>query len=336
VRTLIQAMPVSTLRRNTWLSWARPGALAALALASCAQPAPSPINVGSTAGQPSGGVAGAGAAGSAGAGPLGTGAAGTDMDDAGGAGAIGAADAGGSAGNAGSAGSASSGECPSGAFCESFDDGDQLDAERWESVAPNCSGTGRVAIDTMQTHRGRGSLRVEGGGGYCNHVFARPKQAVLSLPEPLYARFYLRLQRAFESSHVTFLALHDGSEDRDVRMGGQSEILMWNRESDDATLPELSPSGIALSVRPTVDRWLCVELMVSSTGMLSTWVDDEEVAGLEVAGEPTIDVDAQWQRKADWHPTLQDLKLGWESYGDTTNTLWFDDVVVAGERIGCH
>jgi hypothetical protein len=38
-------------------------------------------------------------------------------------------------------------------------------------------------------------------------------------------------------------------------MGGQSE-LMWNRGSDDATLPGLGPAGIACPVAlPALDLW---------------------------------------------------------------------------------
>jgi len=226
--------------------------------------------------------------------------------------------------------------CAPGEFCESFENADALDPARWELATPNCSGSGEVAIDTAIAHGGAHALRITGGSGYCNHVFARPRADVLTLPEPLYARFYLRLDAALGSGHVTFLAMHDGAEDKDLRMGGQSEILMWNRESDDATLPELSPTGIAASVRPQARRWLCVELMVSHLGGLQTWVDGAAVAGLQVVGAPTADLDAQWQRKSDWQPQLQDVKLGWESYGDGANTIWFDDLAIAGERIGCE
>ena len=32
---------------------------------------------------------------------------------------------------------------------------------------------------------------------------------------------------------------------------------------------------------------------------------------------------------------LTDLKLGWESYGEGADTLWYDDVAVGSQRIGC-
>jgi hypothetical protein len=198
-------------------------------------------------------------------------------------------------------------------------------------------GTGTVSVDSMQAHSGTQSVRVNGGAGFCNHVFFRPKPATWTPTAPLYARFFVRFEKPLTQSHVTFLAIHDDAEMKDLRMGGQSEILMWNRESDDATLPELSPTGIAASVKPETGKWLCVELLLDPQApKLETWLNGEAVKGLTVEGEPTPDVDAQWQRKADWHPMPSDIRFGWESYGGDENTLWFDDVVLGTSRTGCE
>ena len=271
-------------------------------------------------------IAGAGASpGAAGAGGAFAGAAGDDAS-------IDAAQDGGA--DAASEAPACAGE----SFCESFDamPGAQLDSARWEVVTPNCSGDGDIAIDGEVAHGGTQSLRVRGGAGYCNHVFTRPLARVGALPDPLHVRFFVRLETPLASAHVTFLALHDSVEAKDLRMGGQSEILMWNRESDDATLPELSPTGIAASVRPAAQTWICIELMIDAAGQtLSTWVDEQAVPGLQVEGDATPDIDAQWRRKSDYRPQLEDVKLGWESYGDGTNTVWFDDVAVGAARFGC-
>lgn len=224
-------------------------------------------------------------------------------------------------------------------LCEDFEGaaaGGPPDPGRWAVVAPNCAGTGTVAVDGTQGHGGAKSLKVNGKGGYCNHVFIA-HTAVPGLGKQIYGRFYLRLQGALEQDHVTFLALRDSADgNKDLRMGGQSGILMWNRESDDATLPELSPAGIALSVRPAPQTWRCVEFHIDGeAGQIETWVDGAAVAGLRVDGTATQDVDAQWLRRPGWRPTLTDLRLGWESYGGAEMTLWFDDVALAPRRIGC-
>ena len=228
-------------------------------------------------------------------------------------------------------------------LCDGFEGaaaGGPPDPSIWSVVSPNCSGLGTLTIDDQVDYRGGRSLRVDGAGGYCDHIFIANEGAMAEIAgegSPVYGRFYIRLGAALGTGHVTFLTLRDEADGgKDLRMGGQSEILMWNRESDDATLPALSPAGIALSVRPPVDAWSCVEFMVDgASGSLRTWVDGAEVPGLEVDGEPTMDVDHQWHQKEDWKPGLSDLKLGWESYAGQSMTLWFDEVALAGERIGC-
>ena len=278
------------------------------------------------------GLAGQGASGNAGS--AGSAAAGSVAGPSGAAGSNVAAGGNGGSGNAG--GVAVALGCPDGAFCDSFDApaATALDPARWTTLMPSCSGTGAISLDDQVAHSGKQSVRVQGAAGYCNHVFFAPK--TFSASDPLYARFFVRFAAPFGASHVTFAALRDGSEGKDLRMGGQSEILIWNRGSDDATLPELSPAGIALSIKPEAAAWLCVELMIDAQERtLRTWVDGEAVAGLVVEGDPTPDVDAQWQRKPDWQPKIEDLKLGWESYGDASNTLWFDDVAFGATRLGC-
>ena len=44
---------------------------------------------------------------------------------------------------------------------------------------------------------------------------------------------------------------------------------------------------------------------------------------------------SQWSARANWRPRLTDLRLGWESYGEGADTLWFDDVALAPTRVGC-
>ncbi len=114
-------------------------------------------------------------------------------------------------------------------------------------------------------------------------------------------------------------------------------MLIWNRESDDATLPELSPTGTALSVSPPALTWRCVEFHIDETdGQMQTWIDGVDVAGLHQDGVPTPDIDKQWLNKSGWKPDVTDLKLGWESYAGQEMTLWFDDVAVGPTRIGCN
>ena len=204
----------------------------------------------------------------------------------------------------------------------------------WSIVAPNCSGNGVVEVTDAQAHTGAHSLEIRGAAGYCNHVFLATE-----LPADLatvHVRFYVRFDEALGEGHTTFATFRDANAGKDVRMGGQNHILMWNREIDDATLPELSPTGIAQSVAPPADEWHCIEAAIDPTvGTIVTEVGGEIVPGLVVDGTATPDLDAQWLRNGEWRPDLTDFKLGWESYAGQPMTLWFDDVVISASRIGC-
>ncbi|KQR08493.1 cellulose-binding domain-containing protein [Cellulomonas sp. Leaf334] len=227
-------------------------------------------------------------------------------------------------------------DCGPALFCDGLESqtGTALTSP-WTVSHPDCSGTGAASVDSTVAHSGSRSLKVVGTAGYCNHVFAQAAADLSSLPQSYYVRFYVRHTTALPTSHTTFLAMKDSADgNRDLRMGGQNGALQWNRSSDDATLPEQSPTGVSMSTALPTGSWHCVELLVEGAGRLTTWVDGSTVPGLVADGTPTHDVDGQWLNKA-WAPRLTDLRLGWESYGEGADTLWYDDVAVAASRLGC-
>lgn len=221
--------------------------------------------------------------------------------------------------------------------CLDFEQITTLDSlSGWQFAAPNCQGTGRIALDTSFVHSGTGALRVDGQGGYCNHAFLGLKTQVWNKGAPLHGRFFMALDKPLGDAHITLVTLHDSVENKDIRLGGQSKILMWNRESDDATLPELSPQGIAKSLNFTARQWYCVSFTFDpTTGTLSTRVNNQDVAALQVDGVATPDVDGQWLRKANYRPQPVDVKLGYESYGGDANTVWYDDLRIGTENLDC-
>jgi hypothetical protein len=224
--------------------------------------------------------------------------------------------------------------CPTDAFCDGFENQTgTTPSGDWSTSFPNCQGTGSAAVDSTTAHAGTRSIRVNGGIGYCNHVFVGTTRGVGGAT--LYTRFFVRHTTALPDAHVTLLAMRDTADGgKDLRMGGQNRAMQWNRESDDATLPEQSPNGVAKSVPLATGVWTCVEFGVTGSE-LRTWVNGTEVAGLHADSTPTPDVDSQWLRRGTWRPALADFRLGWESYGGGQDTLWFDDVAVGRSRIGC-
>lgn len=137
---------------------------------------------------------------------------------------------------------------------------------------------------------------------------------------------------ALTASHVSFITMPDSSqgEGKHLRIGGQSEILMYNRESDDATLPDLSPAGIATSKALATDTWECFEYHLGADGSIETWLNSEAIAGLTTADNANA---------GGWGtgniPTISAVYFGWESYGGDVNTFWYDDIEVGSSRVGC-
>jgi len=200
------------------------------------------------------------------------------------------------------------------------------------AMYPNCKGSSTAEIDSTQAHGGKKSLKITGKGGYCNHIYIAPLTG-FSAGATLYVRMWIRHTTALPAAHIAFIAMHDNSDGKDLRIGGQNKALQWNRESDDATLPEQSPNGVALSTPLPTGKWVCMEYMITQSGTAQTWLDGTEVAGLH-AGNKVKDIDTQWLGKA-WSPKLTDLRVGWEAYGEGDDTLWYDDIATGSAKIGC-
>jgi hypothetical protein len=232
-----------------------------------------------------------------------------------------------------SASSSSPTGCGTAARCDGFESqAGSVPAGSWAVTSPDCSGAGTATIDKTVAHSGTTSLRINGAAGYCNHVFARNTD-LLGTSSVRYIRYWVKHTTALPASHVTAVAMADAGDT--LRFGGQNGALQFNRASDDATLPEQSPAGVALSRPLPVNTWNCVEFKIDgSNGTIETWLDSVSVPGLLEDGTPTHDIDSQWLNRT-WRPALTDLRLGWESYGDGADTLWYDDIAVGSARNGC-
>ena len=119
-----------------------------------------------------------------------------------------------------------------------------------------------------------------------------------------------------------------------LRIGGQDSILMYNRESDDATLPDLSPQGVATSEALPTGTWNCFEYHLGTDGTIQTWLNNETITGLDVGPAITNPNADQWER-ANFIPKITGVYFGWESYGGDVNTFWYDDVAISSSRVGC-
>lgn len=207
------------------------------------------------------------------------------------------------------------------------------DQTAWPIYAPSCNQGGKVTLDTSTAHSGKNSIRVDGAGGFCGHIFF----GTTKVPSgDVYVRTWLKASKALTSSHVSFITMSDSAQgaDKHLRIGGQSQILMYNRESDDATLPDLSPQGIAASTALPTGSWQCFEYHIGADGTIETWLNGKAIAGLTSKTGTANANAAQWQRSS-LKPKITGIYFGWESYGGDTNTFWYDDVSISGTRVGC-
>ncbi|KAH6676782.1 hypothetical protein B0J14DRAFT_698787 [Halenospora varia] len=218
-----------------------------------------------------------------------------------------------------------------GQVSEGFESG--WDQTAWPTYAADCNQGGKVSLDTTTAHTGKNSIKVEGAGGYCGHIFV----GTTKVPSgDVYVRTWLKASKALTDSHVSFITMPDSAQGakKHLRIGGQSKILMYNRESDDATLPDLSPKGIAASTALPTGAWQCFEYHLGTDGTVETWLNNKTIDGLTAKAGVANANAAQWQ-KSTIKPKITAVYFGWESYGGDTNTFNYDDIVVSSSRIGC-
>jgi len=162
-----------------------------------------------------------------------------------------------------------------------------------------------------------------------------PSRGSFLLPRALTNWYPLRkLTTPLSASHISFITMPDTATSKHLRIGGQSNILMYNRESDDATLPDLSPQGIAASATLPTGSFQCFEYHLGTDGTIETWLNGAAIPGLQAG--PNAGGNAynrQWGTA--YKPKITGVYFGWESYGGDSNTVWYDDVAIGGTRVGC-
>lgn len=266
-------------------------------------------------GSGSGGVAGTtgGSAGDGAAGSSGT--AGSGAGDAGAAGTSGAAGAGGSGGtgNADCGGAGIS-------FCTDFEAA-AIPAELvyWPEYQ-RANVANFMTLDSTVGFNSAQSLKVN--GTEFSQMFG-----VATPGATFWGRVRLRSDTDIQQGHNTYVLATDVPGDPNageaIRIGEHQCQLELNRKTDDAE--KLSNGGTYMcegGVKLLANTWYCLEFFYDGANSeVRVFVDDAEIEELHVT---------------DWGPyTYQTFKFGFEKYHGAAKTLWYDDVALGTERIGC-
>jgi hypothetical protein len=303
---------------------------------------------GGTAGASTAGQGGAGASGAAGAsaggaagtsgmsGAAGGGAAGANSGAGGvaGVGAGGAAgtDAGSAGVSAGAAGSAGANADPCSArpgllFCESFEavaNGALPDDPRWTTTI---IGEGTLGVDASIGHTGEKSLLVHGLSFQTLLTF---HDATILPPASgrLFVRAFVRLAEPMTGGHNTFIIADTAAapgQGNAARVGEMAEMLMMTVTGD--THGALSNDNHYTDGLPGVvfppGEFTCLELLFDSAAQeINTWVEGVEVPDLH---------------RTDWPVDAYDaLRFGFEQYAGPVSDIWYDDIAIGTEPIGCQ
>jgi len=247
-----------------------------------------------------------------------------------GAGVGGSSGAAGNHASAGAAGNAASDYCsprPGLLFCEDFEKpaaGSALNTAPWSNVV---IGDGTISVDATVHHGGSQSAYVNGSGYSTMLVFHDP--AVLPAKNTrFYVRAFIRLIAPVSGEHNSLLIADRFSSPgtgNNLRVGEMYSMLMYtvagdahgalandNVHTDGLPGAALTPNGFG-----------CLELLIDPNGPeLDVWLDGKEIPDLHHTDFPLDAYDA--------------LRFGFEKYGGPQRELWFDDIAIGTEKIGCN
>ncbi len=296
-------------------------------------------------GPASGGQSGTGS--SAGA----NGSGGSDLGSGGGTGDLGS---GGDVGDLGSGGLGTGGDSAqstgcTGAniYCDTFESG-SIDTAQWAVVGA------APAWDGTKGHSGTGSVRVEElgqTGRFLKHTSGFPAGGVL------YFRAYMNFENPTTSmsGHTGFIVGASADTNGDELRFGQSspgcvapnQLLDLNHIPSDDTLcssgyvsggnPADAPDPNGYTLQG--DTWYCVEtLWDKSMGEFRIWIDGTEIETLHALPDnwcmATQDA-STCPAPSPWPMDFQMVKFGNQVYNGGNGTIWYDDVALSTEPIGC-
>lgn len=316
---------------------------------------------GSSGGLSSGGSAGTATSLTGGAGTAGmaaSGAAGSSSSGgtaAAGAAAGGPASAGGPAGGAGggSAGGGSGGATGGMILLkDNFDSttvGGPPDSSKW--MAPVVGDSNQPTIDAARARSLPNAAKVTGSS--TGNAFLVFTTGLPTANNRVYVRAYVNFEKAVSAitGHVGFIVgaasrdnsgteLRFGSSTPPGFSGSMLDVNLQNPMDNQGGEVTRFSNGYTTGGEPLnmagktleANQWYCIEALFSGTpSEFNLWIDGTELTALHVT-----DFDARGNMpRTMWAPSFKFLKFGAQNYGGDAGQLWYDDIVIGTERIGC-
>ena len=255
-------------------------------------------------------------------------------------GSSGGAAAGGTAGGSGGTTGGSGGTSTVGTVSDDFEGGTGTvpDATKWSIFNSAASGGGNsVVVTTDQAHSGTRAIKVavtQGGAMLMTKVGLPPASGALYYRA--WARFTSGASAASAwTNHVTFIEagglLDNGDVDQgdEARLGGQNGKISANLSKGDGLSPSPWSMPCPLCTDPPAsDKWVCIEgLFDFPNQKIAAWIDNVQVVKAEAP--------ADWHAASTYPAAMKRIGFGWESYGGVANTVYYDDIAIGNERLGC-
>jgi hypothetical protein len=211
-------------------------------------------------------------------------------------------------------------------FCDDFETRLAFPDGPWST---GIIGAGTVTVDGMSpAHSGMHAAHVQDGDNDYDTLLVLHDPALLPVAGGrLYLRAFIKLGRAMSAGHNSYV-LADlyamQGQGNNLRLGEDNGMLMETVMGDahGALSHNNYYNDHQLGVVFTPGTWTCVEVLLDSGAPeIDVWVDGVEVPDLHHTDWPLDPYD--------------NVRFGFEKYYGPAAEIWYDDIAIGTQRIGC-
>ena len=204
------------------------------------------------------------------------------------------------------------------------------DSSKWTDLS-NSGGVIKYKIVNDVSHSGSKSVYVDGSSYSSLFTFADASK-LPTADNRVYVRTFMRVGTEMTQGHSSYMQAgpFTKSDENEIRVGFHQKQLEVNRMPTDAE--QLSHLNYwndgKYGVQFAVGQWYCVETYFNGRDdELQVWVDGQEIPDLHVT---------DWKKGfSNWSPSYQSIAFGYEKYSGGDAKIWYDDIAIGTQRIGC-